>query len=152
MKWCSGCKANLPEDIFQKNSCKFDGLSNWCKFCAALAKRKYRSDALEAYGKKCECCGELQEEFLTIDHVHGGGRAHAKEVGAGTAMFQWLKRNGYPKEDFRVLCYNCNCSLGAKGYCPHELLKEPVELRELLRAGYGLKASTTLVRGIKHPS
>lgn len=27
---------------------------------------------------------------------------------------------GYPKDRYRLLCYNCNCAIGARGYCPHK--------------------------------
>ena len=80
-----------------------------------------RDKAFTAYGGyECSCCGELHREFLTIDHVGGGGAAHRREIGrAPYALFLWMKRNGYP-DGFRVLCMNCNFSLGIHGYCPHE--------------------------------
>ncbi len=31
------------------------------------------------------------------------------------------KKDNYPKNDFRILCWNCNCSRGFSGYCPHAL-------------------------------
>lgn len=78
-----------------------------------------------AYGNKCACCGEHRFEFLTIDHINGGGNKHRKEVtGHGTHFHIWLEKNGYP-EGFRVLCANCNTSMGFHGYCPHGNL-EPV--------------------------
>ena len=63
----------------------------------------------------CECCKEKHIEFLTIDHINGGGRKHRKEVGN---FFAWVKRNNYPP-GFRILCMNCNFALGKFGYCPH---------------------------------
>lgn len=36
----------------------------------------------------------------------------------GNGFMKWLKRNDWPK-GFRVLCHNCNSSLGYYGYCPH---------------------------------
>ncbi|MCI0464169.1 MAG: hypothetical protein L0Z62_45120 [Gemmataceae bacterium] len=79
---------------------------------------------IEAYGAQCACCGERHFEFLTVDHELGGGLKHRRELagGAGTAgsiLYWWLKRNGYPK-GFRVLCMNCNLSIGLYGYCPHQ--------------------------------
>lgn len=66
---------------------------------------------------KCACCGENNFEFLAIDHIDGGGRKAQRERGHGN-IHQWLKARGYP-EGFRVLCHNCNMSLGFYGYCPH---------------------------------
>jgi len=92
------------------------------------AQRRYRErlrrSALEAYGGKCSCCGETVTEFLTIDHVDGGGTKHRKAMTAGGGVFHlWLKQHGYPP-GFRVLCWNCNWSahLG-NGICYHQRVK-----------------------------
>lgn len=66
---------------------------------------------------KCFCCGESNIEFLCIDHIEGNGNSHRKSIG-GT-LYEWLRRENYPK-GFRVLCHNCNMSLGFYGYCPHK--------------------------------
>jgi len=89
--------------------------------------RKYRGLVLEYYGSICACCGEAQKEFLSIDHINGGGYKHRKEVGAlgGSGFYRWLINNNYP-EGYRVLCHNCNLSLGHYGYCPHS----PTENRQ----------------------
>lgn len=80
-----------------------------------------RVEVLEAYGGKCECCGESNPKFLVIDHIDGGGAAHRKENGGdGDAFYRRLRREGFPKEGLRVLCHNCNGSLAHYGYCPHE--------------------------------
>lgn len=80
---------------------------------------------------KCSCvgCCETHTEFLTIDHIDGGGGEHRRELSGpgskdkrspgGLAFYYWLRRNKYPG-GFRVLCWNCNCSRGLYGYCPHE--------------------------------
>lgn len=88
-----------------------------------LATRRLRYNALYHYSNgdvKCACCGERHIEFLTIDHINGGGTKHRKEIGKnGSSLYQWLKNNNYP-EGFRVLCFNCNCSYGMLKYCPHK--------------------------------
>ena len=81
--------------------------------------QKLRNLALEKYGNKCDCCGENKKEFLSIDHIRGGGNKHKKEIKVN--IYRWLYKNDYPKE-FRVLCHNCNMSLGFYGYCPHKKL------------------------------
>jgi len=70
---------------------------------------------------KCTCCGETHMEFLTIDHINGGGSKDRKKGLIGHDFYAWLIRNGYP-EGYRVLCMNCNFSLGHWGYCPHGML------------------------------
>jgi len=76
---------------------------------------------------RCACCGEEHIEFLTIDHINGRGNTHKKRLGlTGRGFYEWLIKNKFPT-GFRVLCYNCNLSVGHLGYCPHERGK-PKEL------------------------
>lgn len=74
---------------------------------------------------KCNCCGESYIEFLTINHIKGGGHKQRKilNIRSGWVFYQWLRKNNYPK-NYRVLCYNCNCAIGFFGYCPHEEKKK----------------------------
>jgi hypothetical protein len=70
----------------------------------------------------CECCGENTVEFLSIDHINGGGAAHRRSLkmkAGGYMFYRWLINNGYPG-GFRVLCHNCNMSYGSFGFCPHQ--------------------------------
>ena len=87
------------------------------------SRRHARREMIEAYGGTCACCGESHWEFLTIDHIQGGGNNHRKSLGGQRAFMRELRRRGYPKDNYRLLCYNCNCSIGALGYCPHSLEK-----------------------------
>jgi len=83
--------------------------------------RRMRLATLDAYGGPvCKCCGDKNEEFLTIDHIDGRGAEHRRTIKrGGHSFYLWLKQNGFPK-GFRVLCMNCNFSLGMRGYCPHK--------------------------------
>lgn len=79
-----------------------------------------RREALAHYGSVCACCGEEDADFLTFDHIHGGGNAHRKTLGGyKTKMARWLNKHNFP-DGYRVLCYNCNTAMGLRGYCPHE--------------------------------
>ena len=64
----------------------------------------------------CECCGESHWEFLTIDHINGDGAEHRKQIKGN--LYLWLIQNNFP-DGFRILCMNCNWSIGMRGYCPH---------------------------------
>lgn len=70
---------------------------------------------------KCACCGEKIIEFLSIDHIDGGGTQHRSKIGKGYIYF-WIKKNNFPS-GFRVLCHNCNQAIGMYGKCPHDKLK-----------------------------
>lgn len=85
--------------------------------------KRVRLEVIKRYGGKCACCGESTIEFLSIDHVRGGGRKHRRELGAtnygGTRYYMWIIKNNFP-DGLRVLCYNCDMARGFSGYCPHE--------------------------------
>lgn len=86
--------------------------------------KKKRMLCIEHYGGKCACCGENRYEFLAIDHLSGGGRNHRKEIGA--KIERWIIKNDFP-EGFRILCHNCNQSLGLYGYCPHDIERKVIK-------------------------
>lgn len=92
--------------------------ANWIR----TFRLKLRQEVLEHYSgahPKCDCCGETETLFLTIDHMNGNGRKEKRESRqSGATFYLWLKRNSYPT-GYRVLCYNCNCSIGHYGFCPH---------------------------------
>lgn len=84
-------------------------------------RQQLRKEILEAYGNKCACCDESHPEFLAVDHINGGGNQHKKQLGisGGLGFYRWLKQQDFPKEDFQILCHNCNLSKAFYGYCPH---------------------------------
>ena len=86
-------------------------------------RQKLRRETIEAYGGCCVCCGETQHEFLHLDHTYGGGHTERKRYGGGSnlGIMARLRRDGWPKNDYRILCANCNLSLGHYGYCPHKV-------------------------------
>lgn len=71
------------------------------------------------YGTKCACCGESRREFLTIEHKNNDGGKERKRLKGGQMIKVRLLR-GPKRKDIEILCFNCNCSKGFRGYCPHE--------------------------------
>lgn len=67
---------------------------------------------------KCKCCGENIFEFLSIDHIEGGGTLHRKSI--KSRLYPWLIKNNLPK-GFQVLCFNCNFGKYKMGICPHKI-------------------------------
>ena len=82
-----------------------------------------RKCVIDHYGGKCACCGENHIEFLAIDHIHGDGNQDRKEKGGNTKLmfflFREMKEGRDYKDQYQILCHNCNLSLGFYGYCPH---------------------------------
>jgi hypothetical protein len=64
---------------------------------------------------------------LTVDHINGDGADHRRSLSpnghsteANTrSVYRDIRRQGYPRDKYRVLCFNCNCSIGVWGYCGH---------------------------------
>lgn len=92
------------------------------KAAAKTWRLKGRKQVLSHYGGKCACCGESRYEFLAFDHINGGGKQHIEEIQRSDGhrlLWVWLKQNNFPL-GFRVLCHNCNMSIGMHKYCPHQ--------------------------------
>ncbi len=79
--------------------------------------KRDRETVFAHYGNTCDCCGESELAFLTVDHVNGGGNTHRKTLEAPN-MYTWLVRNDYPN-GYRILCFNCNCVATRVEVCPH---------------------------------
>jgi hypothetical protein len=127
---CIECDAELPIPRISH--------TKRCDACRALhhrfvKHRRYyaglRQAILEAYGRKCACCGETEEEFLQLDHIENDGAAERKRLRGSnghydpTAVYRLLKRTGFPKDRYRLLCANCNWARRRTGLCPHERQK-----------------------------
>lgn len=88
---------------------------------ARAYRRTLRSATIQAYGGECACCGESTPEFLAIDHIKGRkGEDGKKDKRLGVGIYQWLRARGFPKDNYRLLCSNCNNARSWFGECPHE--------------------------------
>ena len=85
-------------------------------------RQQLKRDVLQGYGSVCVCCGEHRPDFLSIDHINGGGAAERKRDASfvSTRFYARLKREGFPREKYRLLCMNCNFARRFGQECPHE--------------------------------
>ena len=70
----------------------------------------------------CVCCGEMDREFLQMDHIEGKKKWNHDLSYGGHKLYQWIVNNNFPS-GFQVLCANCN--FGKKmnnGTCPHKTI------------------------------
>lgn len=134
---CTFCSCNLNKNnmfeidfIYNKSICKDcstkksirSDIINQKQITEKSKRLNLKQEIIENYEGKCSCCLESDPYFLTIDHILIKGRQHVKSIGGG--FYSWLKKNNFPKDDFQLLCYNCNCSKGLYGQCHHQLLKK----------------------------
>jgi hypothetical protein len=93
-----------------------------CKLRSKKSKDKIRRTLIDLLGGECVCCGETVFEFLTFDHKHNDGAAHRRELGinkGSNVMYRLMLKDPKVLARFQLLCWNCNCSKGAHGACPH---------------------------------
>jgi hypothetical protein len=93
---------------------------------------KLRLNVIEGYGGKCELCGEDNLYFLTIDHIYGGGSEERRMLGGWEKLYRKLRDENYPKDNYRLLCYNCNCALGFNRITEKEII-EDILIKEMLQ-------------------
>ena len=136
---CAECKAKDRKRKKARGQCSqcstqaIKGRSK-CERCLekfTIYSKKHRDalkrEILEAYGNHCACCDETEPLFLTIDHINQDGAEHRRSIGGqrwaagGTNTYRWLKQNGFPRDNFQLLCSNCNTGRARNGgICPHQ--------------------------------
>lgn len=150
VKTCSICKQSKPVSNYHKQRRGKSGVSSWCVSCrrdyrrfhyqghkgivAAQTRawfalnpnfdrdrrRKIKLEMIAAYGGACVCCGESNPGFLTVDHIAQDGHLE-RSIGGGCHLYGRLKKMGWPRDRYQLLCYNCNCGRAKNGgVCPHE--------------------------------
>lgn len=104
-KMSEGYKKKNPKAILEKQKRRY---------------RKKREAVIERYGGECGCCKETKYEFLAIDHVNGGGNEERRNGVTSRSLVRKLFDNPSVLPEYRILCHNCNSSMGYYGYCPHQ--------------------------------
>jgi len=152
-KFCPRCKNEKNINQFYKNN--KGEISSYCRACNSnynmiMSDKRKKYSATSHYGTNvsnknikllviehysngkncCACCGESHIEFLSIDHVNGGGSKHLKKIGlkiGGSHLYRYLFRNDFPNDPpLQILCLNCNSGARMKDGCPHKRKKDEV--------------------------
>jgi hypothetical protein len=151
MKTCSKCKQEKLLDRFSRSKRHSDGCMAWCKDCCAEYQKNYRpvyyaankencdnntkhsnrrlrAEIIDGLGAVCSCCGETRRNFLSLEHINGGGHKHRQSHKYNQrSLYKEIIREGFPRDKYTLLCFNCNCSRGFFGYCcnpPTEQVKQ----------------------------
>lgn len=127
-------RADYHREYYQRHKDKYQAKSfNWFKSLSLEEReerkrknreyvKRQRVELLAAYGNRCNCCNETTEEFLTLDHIFNDGAEHRKNQVGGSRVYADLKKKGYPKDRYQLLCMNCNFAK-RMGDCPHQKRK-----------------------------
>ena len=133
-KTCKSCRVTKPLSEFYPRKNGKSEVTAHCKICKPStsypshkirkeSRQLLRVEVLRIYGGKCNCCGEAEQQFLQIDHINNDGYKHRREILKGRPIYEWLKMMGFPKDEFQLLCANCNYSKRLNnGVCIHKLL------------------------------
>jgi len=79
-----------------------------------LCMKKYSNGKIQ-----CNCCGEKNIIFLTIDHIKGRKFNKHDKTLLGRKLYTFLLKSKYI-DTIQVLCFNCNCGRKINGgICPH---------------------------------
>lgn len=78
-----------------------------CRLSDSLRHAKEKNAAFSMLGGVCSGCGEDELEFLTLEHVNGGGYQHRKERGR-RSIYSDISRERVDLSGYTVLCRNCN--------------------------------------------
>jgi hypothetical protein len=96
-------------------------------------RARLKQRLIEEYGP-CRCCGETTPEFLTLEHLDNGGAQHRRSLvrvgergGIGfqswhsvtMRVYQDVERQGFPKDAYCLLCWNCHMATRQGKSCPH---------------------------------
>ena len=148
--FCLQCSNPVPEDQSRCQECrerykKYQrkkyaekstlGQCRWCKgvpapnkkFCdpclakCAARRQGWKDQVYAAYGGyRCQCCGETEPAFLSIDHVDNNGADERRVFGGGgDSLLLRIIKAGFPP-GYQVLCMNCQWGKRKCGTCPHQ--------------------------------
>jgi hypothetical protein len=134
MKLCPECGIEKRDTCF--NLSMNGKRRNLCKACSSKKGRiRRRLELFEAFGWKCQCCGENHPDFLTLEHIDG--KNHYTGPNSTQRVTEQeiyhAKKHGFNPEFFSLLCMNCNFAKGHWGKCPHETGETPEQAIEAMR-------------------
>ncbi|OGL70084.1 hypothetical protein A3D60_03415 [Candidatus Uhrbacteria bacterium RIFCSPHIGHO2_02_FULL_47_29] len=72
-------------------------------------RKQIRKEVIKMLGGKCKRCNFSDIRALQIDHVNGNGSKEVKSFyGGNKTMQRYIFTGRLPKENYQILCANCN--------------------------------------------
>ena len=107
-KYCREWRKN-NKDRFNKSARKYYHKNPQRHHDIANKSRlRVRLDMVTEYGGKCSVCSISDIDVLDIDHIDNSGANDRKKNLYGYNLYRHLKKLGWPKDNFQLLCKNCN--------------------------------------------
>lgn len=116
------------------------------RFQEAKVRDSLRLEMVIAYGGKCNHCPETDPVVMTLDHINDDPgpeyEAAGKNARGGYWLYGRLKSQGWPKDRFQLLCFNCNMKKEHKRRRDEmiALYGEQIEYEEITRGQARAKA------------
>lgn len=111
-------RLNQGKREWRKKEENWEKQKRWNK----TSETNLRGQVIAGYGGKCACCGETEYHFLDIDHINNDGKPDRERFDDFRAFYRWLRKNGFPRDNYQLLCSNCNQGKRRnRGICPHKV-------------------------------
>lgn len=96
-------KAQYSKQYYQDNK---DALAEYY----SDYRLRLKEEMVEVFGGCCSECGEDDVIVLVLDHINNNAQLDREENNhnGGFKLYSRLKRLGWPKEGYQLLCHNCN--------------------------------------------
>lgn len=129
MKLCYTCRTDKPEESFNRNRSRRDGLNSICKECSGERSRRYYKENRDKHKKvtarardavkevnrvnilellshsECADCGETDVVVLEFDHVEGKKRENISRMVSNGTSWKAIQEEICKCE---VVCANCH--------------------------------------------
>ena len=119
-RWCNEHRKHLKEQRMIWREKNREVLRERANRWLRQHRKEWKLEVIKKYGGKCDCCGIKDIEFLTIDHIKGNGKAERKKLNSTYAIYRKLHKNPINKNEYRILCMNCNFATRLGNICPHK--------------------------------
>jgi hypothetical protein len=113
-------KKGYRAKLAKNSKIRYDNNPVKARQLAKSYREKLRIEFIKEYGGCCICCGEKEIAFLTLEHANRDGAAHRKLFHTSSGQLADLRKRGWPKGEYTILCFNCNRATWELGICPHK--------------------------------